>query len=651
MIDFSKLEYLDKEVGKKQKAHFKNMSDFEAQNQELMQDYGDPVGKTSSKVTKTKKPKPKKDDSSSDEEYIPKKSDPNSPWAEYERLGEAAKTQPEINANNALLHSTFQMLKLLNIDHSYSNWKYQKHQISKSDLQKIENYKNPKSSSSKAKLIKEVEDMIKLISSVKIPKGTNSKNLSKAIELTELITKTPKIKKIKDSKNLSKALEIADLIVKAPKIKKIDSKKAAKEIADLHAQIDKVMKSKKIKPKIMQQAKGYEHKVSDVSQRVQNYVSEYKSIITSGKTQGTITKNINKLKLNIMTNMKPSEVDDANKLIADFKKTLPSTVKAKIVKAKVAKEPAEDADYQKLLKTKIAYIKKNKPSITDLDDIKILADEMIGKNRKSSKMCLEECINDLGMSGSGICRRKIKGGSGGLPPNDLLPSGDDLERGETDDEITSDIEEEDDYEEHPILEHENEIRRFLEQSIDLRDETDIQQSDIEEFIHNQNTDPHGFILAYDSYSHANPTLGLSQIYDLHTDFYDGLGIINSEVIMDFNEKDESDTADLILGLNAQYKHPSTARNKERRYKTQRDTVALYRKRKNDLTNQKEKLRKREDDPDDPESGGKMTQRQRVGTGMKFNKMIEKESRKNRLFGSGMTLNKMLEKESRKNRLF
>ena len=365
--------------------------------------------------------------SSSDEEYITKKLDPNSPWAEYDRLGDAAKTQPEINANNALLHAINKMLTELKINHIYQRWKYQKEHLSKEDLQKIENYKNPKKSkSSKAKLIKEVKDMIKLISSVKIPKATNSKNLSKAIELTDLITKTPKIKKIKDSQNISKALEIAELIVKAPKLKKIDSKKAAKEIAEIHAEIDKVIKSKKSKPKIMNQAKDYKHKVSNVSPLVENYVSQFKSVLQANQVKGGVmTRTLNDLRKAFYNKAKPSEVDDANALIIEYRSTLPS--KAKVVKAKVPKAPAEDADYQKLLKTKIAYIKKNKPSITDPEDIKILADEMIGKKVRSSKKCLEECLNDLGMSGSGIRRKRIKGGIVGGDDDDEDEEEEDVE--------------------------------------------------------------------------------------------------------------------------------------------------------------------------------------------------------------------------------
>lgn len=286
--------------------------------------------------------------------------------------------------------------------------------------------KNPKKQS-KSKLKKDIEDSIKLVESIKIPKKTKSKNLSKAIEITELIAKTPKTKKINSSKvnkEIQESIDLIDKLIKADKthLKYHPSKEDAKEL--------------KSDMKLMKQAKGYVHKVSDVSQRVKNYVSEYKSILTSGKTPATITKNINKLKLNIMTNMKPSEVDDANKLIADFRKTLPSTVKAKVVKAKVPKEPSEDADYQKKLKSKIAYIKKNKPSITDPEDIKILADEMIGKNVRSSKKCLEECLSDLGMSGSGF--HKIKGG---------MVNGEDEEDEEEEDEEEDQEEEEDEEEE------------------------------------------------------------------------------------------------------------------------------------------------------------------------------------------------------------
>jgi ElaB/YqjD/DUF883 family membrane-anchored ribosome-binding protein len=250
---------------------------------------------------------------------------------------------------------------------------------------KIELQKQLKPKSSKSNMIKEVQDAIDMVSNIKIPKKTNSKNLSKVIEITELIAKTPKLKKI-------------------------NSKKASKEIDELHAAIDKAMKSKKPKTKVMQMAKGYVHKSKDVSPFVQHYVNEFKSILSSGKTKGVITRALNKLRSNFYYTAKPSEVDDATSMIRDYRETLPKPVK--VVKAKVPKTPSEDADYQKQLKAKIAYIKKNKPSITDPEDLKIIADEMIGKNRRSSKMCLDECLNDLGMSGSGIRRRRMKGRGG-----------------------------------------------------------------------------------------------------------------------------------------------------------------------------------------------------------------------------------------------
>jgi hypothetical protein len=139
---------------------------------------------------------------------------------------------------------------------------------------------------------------------------------------------------------------------------------------------------------------------------VQNYVDEYKSILNSGKKQGPITAAINKLKLKVMTGMKPSDVDDANKIISEYKKTLPS--KEKAVKTPKTKTPKpEDNSYKgdKKYKPMVAYVKKYKPDITDPEDIHIIVSEIISKNipRMSVKK-LNEILEDLGyeITGSGV---------------------------------------------------------------------------------------------------------------------------------------------------------------------------------------------------------------------------------------------------------
>ena len=228
------------------------------------------------------------------------------------------------------------------------------------------------------------------------PKKSNTNKQIK--QLLKDVESTPVIKKVK-TKKVGELLKKVESKAKEHEgndlISKIE-KQLNKEKSDIQKTIDKV---NAIKPtKLMQQAKGYEHKVSDVSPRVQNYVSEYKSIVNNGKTQSGITRALNKLKLNVMTNMKPSEVDDANKLVSDFKKTLEPVVKpSKVTKSKAPKP--EDGSYEsdKKYKPLTVYVKKNKPSITDPEDIDIIVKELIDKKipRMSVKK-LDEILNDLG---------------------------------------------------------------------------------------------------------------------------------------------------------------------------------------------------------------------------------------------------------------
>lgn len=263
---------------------------------------------------------------------------------------------------------------------------------------------------------------------LKKSKSNVKMDIQKEIEKFESI-KIPKIKK--PNKNISKMIDMVQMVASAPK--KFDIKKATKDVDDSIAEINKLLKAPKkeikklvkadtmhikyhpseqdkkefkLDKKIMNQAKGYEHKISNVSDKVQNYVDQYKSIMNSGKAKATITKDINQLKLKVLTTMKPSDVDDVNKLLFEFKKTLPT--KEKVIKTPKTKTPKpEDNSYKgdKKYKPMVSYLKKHRPDMTDPEDIHIIVSEIIDKKipRMSVKK-LNEILEDLGyeITGAGV---------------------------------------------------------------------------------------------------------------------------------------------------------------------------------------------------------------------------------------------------------
>jgi hypothetical protein len=254
--------------------------------------------------------------------------------------------------------------------------------------------------------ISDIKKMIDQVNSINVSKTkTPSKNISKVIEIADMISKTPKYKKKKNTteydSNISKVIDLAQMMSKEPKHKKSDIDTESKIVHESLSKIDKYLDKPKpvIKmPKVMQQAKGYEHKVYDVSPRVQNYVDMYKDIVNTGGNKGAVTRAINQLKLKVMTNMKASEVDDANKIISDFRKTLPPPVtQAKVAKAKAPKPDDGSYEGDKKYKPLTAYVKKHKPTITDPEDIHIIVVDLIDKKipRMSVKK-LNEVLEDLG---------------------------------------------------------------------------------------------------------------------------------------------------------------------------------------------------------------------------------------------------------------
>jgi hypothetical protein len=213
-----------------------------------------------------------------------------------------------------------------------------------------------------------------------------NKGITKILNLVSDINKAPKMKKI-DTEDIQHQInEVEKLLKSTPKaLKKLV--KADKEHLKYHpSKMDK--EELKLDTKIMKQSKDYSHKVKNVSQAVKNYVDQYIDIYKNSKTPQSRSKKLNDLKLNVYTNLKPSDIDDANTLIGEYKKTLDPIVKAK---AKPKQSSPEDKKY----KSVIAYVKKNKPSITNEEDLNLIASYLIDKNQRMSKKLLDEILKDL----------------------------------------------------------------------------------------------------------------------------------------------------------------------------------------------------------------------------------------------------------------
>lgn len=240
----------------------------------------------------------------------------------------------------------------------------------------------------------EIKKLLKEVKATKIIKPKNgTKNISMIMNMAGDISKTPKHKKI-DIEGIKQQIEEVEKLLKAsPKaLKKLV--KADKEHLKYHpSEMDK--KELKLDTKIMKQAKGYTHKVNNVSHAVRNYVDQYIDIYKNSKTPQSRSKKLNDLKLKLYTNLRPSDIDDANTLIMEFKKTLEPIVKAKGT-------TKQSSVHDKKYKSVTEYVKKNKPSIKDVDDIHIIVTELINKDKRMSKKLLDEVFKDLEITGEYI---------------------------------------------------------------------------------------------------------------------------------------------------------------------------------------------------------------------------------------------------------
>ena len=195
-------------------------------------------------------------------------------------------------------------------------------------------------------LIKEVEEVLEMVKSIKIPKKSKSpKHISKALDISEMIINTPKIKKgRKNTDNISMAMALVEMVHKTPKSKKI-SEKDIETVNDSIKEIDKLLKTPKKGLKKLIEAdkehlkfhpskqdykemrmdqKAYKHKSKDVSELVSNYVEQFKSILSENKVRGGVmTKGIKDIRTKFYDKASPSEIDDANALIKQYRELLP----------------------------------------------------------------------------------------------------------------------------------------------------------------------------------------------------------------------------------------------------------------------------------------------------------------------------------------
>lgn len=269
---------------------------------------------------------------------------------------------------------------------------------------------------SNSKLKKEIEDSIKLVESIKIPKKSKSpKHISKAIDISEMIVNTPKIKKgHKNTDNISMAMDLVEMVHKTPKTKKI-SKKEIESINDSIAEIDKLLKTPKKGLKKLIEAdkehlkyhpskqdykemkmdqKAYKHKAINVSNLVSNYVAQYKSILSENLSKGVTTRHINKLRNDFYGMAKPSEIDDANSIIKEFKDMLPKP-EPKSVKAKVAVSD-EDKKYKQVSTYLKNQIKAGSfPSLKDEETFKYVCEEAVSKGfKRLSKAFIQSILDE-----------------------------------------------------------------------------------------------------------------------------------------------------------------------------------------------------------------------------------------------------------------
>lgn len=251
---------------------------------------------------------------------------------------------------------------------------------------------------------KDIEKLIKEVKNTKIKKVDNSKlnNITNILNLVGDIRKSHNPKKI-ETESIKDTINEVDKLLKTPKkgLKKLI--KADKEHLKYHP-------SQQDYKEMRMDQKVYKHKVKDIPPHIAGYVATYKELMNKDNKGGARTRAIDKHRNAFMSVARPSDIDDANALIREYKETLikPETkAKAKKTVSKkvvVSESYTDDPKY----KPYTLYVKKNKPSIKDMDDIHNIVTDLIDKKQRMSKKLLDAVIEDLGITGSGLNKKNAK---------------------------------------------------------------------------------------------------------------------------------------------------------------------------------------------------------------------------------------------------
>ena len=310
-----------------------------------------------------------------------------SPWYKYQTY--LYSKNPTEDKMNQLEDSINNMLNKLNIKHSHNDWIEKKEYLNTDQLQKIKNY-NPNKSTTK----KDIKKLLKEVKNTKIKNVDNSKlkNINNILNLVGDIHKAPKIKKI-ETESIQDTINEVEKLLKTPK-------KDLKKLIEADKVHLKYHPSQQDYKEMKMDQKIYKHKVDNIPPHIAGYVATYKELLDKDNKGGARTRAIDKLRNAFMSVVRPSDIDDANALIREYKETLikpAPKVKAKktsVKKEVVSESYTDDPKY----KTYTLYVKKNKPSITDADDIHNIVSDLIDKKQRMSKKLLDSVIEDLGLS-------------------------------------------------------------------------------------------------------------------------------------------------------------------------------------------------------------------------------------------------------------
>jgi hypothetical protein len=354
-----------------------------------------------------------------------------SPWYEY--AWSISIKNPDGKKSELIKTTIEKMLKDLGIKHSYKDWGENKEYLSDEQLNKIKNYSTK---SNKSKSTKNIKDTIK-----DIKKDTTKRDIKKLIND---VSKTPN-KKSKSSKTLNKAMDLAFDMARQPKGKKYDD---MEDVEHIIKEVSKLLKAKPSELKKLVKAdkehlkyhpseqdkkelkmdkdillQPYKYKNMIVIDQIANslknpefeaikkkkiidsysydiikkFNEKYPDLMLKLFKTDTAIDNILKKKADRLEKNKLSEIKKKERLkkYAEKAKALRQEKKAEKTKHLSMLTPEQ----LKRFKTVRLYVKKNKPTITDEDEINLIVKEIIYKDiKRMSKKILDDILIEFEIS-------------------------------------------------------------------------------------------------------------------------------------------------------------------------------------------------------------------------------------------------------------